>query len=392
MPHVPGDPPPLRLWDTRSAGLVTSAPIGTARLYVCGITPYDATHLGHAATYLTFDLLYRQWLDRGLDVHYVQNVTDIDEPLLERAAATGVGWAALADREIDLFRSDMAALRMLPPRELCGVVESVDVITAFIGRLGGAAYGLGEDLYFDVGADPSFGSLGHLDETTMVALTAQRGGDPDRPGKRHRLDPVLWRAPVPGEPHWPSAVGEGRPGWHVECAAIALSQLGPGIDVLGGGTDLVFPHHECGAAQVRVAGAGEAARAYLHTAMLGYRGEKMSKSLGNLVLVSQLIAEGHEPAAIRLALLAHHHGADWQWRDADLVTAQERLARWRAGVRRPATPSAATVIAGVRAALANNLDAPGALDTVDAWCAASGPADDSAAVGQALDALLGLAL
>lgn len=393
VPRIPGGVPELRLWDTRSAALVTSAPETTARLYVCGITPYDATHLGHAATYLVFDLLCRQWLDRGVRVHYVQNVTDVDEPLLERAAATGDDWSTLAEREIDLFRSDMTALRMLPPRRLCGVVESVDQIAAFVSQLGDSVYRVGDDLYFDVRADPDFGSIARLDEATMRQLSAERGGDPDRPGKRDALDPMVWRAPVVGEPHWASAVGDGRPGWHVECAAICVDQLGPSVDVMGGGSDLVFPHHECGASQVRVAGRGEAAQAYLHTAMVAYHGEKMSKSLGNLVLVSALVQAGHDPAAIRLALLAHQHGHDWEWTDAELVTATVRLARWRDAVARATTPHAQALIDALRAALANNLDAPAALAAVDAWCAHGGDdATGGAAVSAAVDALLGVRL
>jgi L-cysteine:1D-myo-inositol 2-amino-2-deoxy-alpha-D-glucopyranoside ligase len=259
---------------------VPSDTTGPARLYVCGITPYDATHLGHAATYLAFDLLQRQWLDRGIEVDYVQNVTDIDDPLLERAAATGVEWSELAAGQAERFRADMAALRIVPPREWCGVTESMTDSVELIAMLADAAYLVEDDLYFDVD-----GRLGtQLDERTMVSLFAERGGDPDRPGKRHPLDCLLWRAARPGEPSWDSPWGPGRPGWHIECAAIAHARLGPAIDVIGGGSDLAFPHHAMSAAETAAATGQPAARTYLHTGMVAYGGAKMAKSDGNLVL------------------------------------------------------------------------------------------------------------
>ncbi|TXL63111.1 cysteine--1-D-myo-inosityl 2-amino-2-deoxy-alpha-D-glucopyranoside ligase [Aeromicrobium terrae] len=392
VPTLDGSTPVLRVHDSATDALVESAPSDTARLYVCGITPYDATHLGHAATYLAFDLLQRQWLDRGLDVVYTQNVTDVDDPLLERATATGEDWVELAERETQLFRDDMTALRMLAPAHYIGAVESIDLVVDLVERLGDHVYRVDDDLYFDVHAADSFGSVSGFDEATMRSLFGERGGDPDRPGKKHPLDCLVWQAPREGEPSWDSKLGPGRPGWHIECAAIAHHHLGATFDVQGGGSDLVFPHHEMSAAEAQVATGEPFARAYVHAGMVGFDGEKMSKSKGNLVLVSRLREAGHDPMAIRLALLAHHYREDWEWFDADLTAAEQRLERWRAAVARKSTPPADALVAEVREALANDLDAPAALAAVDRWASAEGNDEGAATVATALDALLGIAL
>ncbi|WP_327291922.1 cysteine--1-D-myo-inosityl 2-amino-2-deoxy-alpha-D-glucopyranoside ligase [Streptomyces sp. NBC_01198] len=401
VPALPGTGRALRLHDSATGGLVAVEPGPVARLYVCGITPYDATHLGHAATYNAFDLVQRVWLDTKHQVHYVQNVTDVDDPLLERAAATGVEWTALAERETALFREDMTALRMLPPTHYIGAVEAVPGIVPLIERLkdAGAAYELDGDTYFSVEADPHFGGVSRYDTAAMRALSAERGGDPDRPGKKNPLDPMLWMAARPGEPRWDGAsLGAGRPGWHIECVAIALDHLGMGFDVQGGGSDLVFPHHEMGASHAQVlTGEFPYAKAYVHAGMVALHGEKMSKSKGNLVFVSTLRRDGVPPAAIRLGLLAHHYRADWEWTDAVLDEALARLDRWQAAVSRPDGPPAEELVEEIRAALADDLDAPRALAAVDRWAAAQ-QADggtDTGAPGlasRAVDALLGVAL
>ncbi len=396
LPPPPGTPLPLRLWDTASGTLVEAAPGPTARMYVCGITPYDATHLGHAATYLAFDLVNRVWRDAGKDVQYVQNVTDVDDPLLERAQHTGESWLTLAEREIDLFRDDMSELRVLPPRDYVGAVESVPEITEAISSLleTGAAYRLGDDVYYDIGATKQFGYESHYDRATMERLFGERGGDPRHSGKRDPLDAVLWRAHRHGEPYWDTAVGRGRPGWHIECAVIALTRLGPQIDVQGGGSDLTFPHHEQSAANAEaLTGAHPFARAYVHAGMIGLDGEKMSKSRGNLVLVSKLRTAGVDPAAIRLALFDGHYRADREWTGGRLRRAEQRLARWRAAVRRTSGPDARPLLASLRAALAADLDTTTALAAVDAWAADDG--DDASAPAlarDAVDALLGVDL
>ncbi len=400
VPRLPGRGLPVRVWDTATSELRPTSPGATATMYVCGITPYDATHLGHAATYVAFDLLNRAWRDGGHAVDYVQNVTDVDDPLLERATATGEDWAALAERETELFRADMSALRVLPPAHYVGAVEAVPRIVELIGELRdrGAAYEVDGDLYFSVAAAPRFGSVAGLDADTMLRLSAEHGGDPDRPGKKDPLDCLLWLAARPGEPSWDSPFGPGRPGWHVECAAIALERLGSTIDVQGGGSDLAFPHHELGAAEASVAtGVWPFARAYVHAGMVGLDGEKMSKSRGNLVFVSALRADDVEPAAIRLALLAHHYRSDWTWTDADLPNARRRLDRWRAAVALPTGPPAEALLDGLRRHLTDDLDAPGALAVTDRWAAEAsrrGGRDGTAPalVRQAVDALLGVAL
>src|SRR3954447_11833206 len=369
----------VRLHDTSTGEVATSRPPAKARMYVCGITPYDATHVGHAATYIAFDLLNRALRDAGHVVRYVQNVTDVDDPLLERAEATGVDWRALAHEQTQLFADDMAALAVLPPDVYEGAVEAIPRIVAAVTELldSGYAYrvsGDGDapdgDVYFSAHADPDFGTVSRYDEPTMLELFAERGGDPQRTSKKHPLDPLLWRVARPGEPEWDGgALGRGRPGWHIECTAIALQHLGPAFDVQGGGSDLIFPHHEMSASHGHLLGAQPYARVYAHGGMVGLDGHKMSKSRGNLVLVSRLRTTGVEPAAIRLAILAHHYRSDWEWTDAGLAEARERLGRWRAATSVQAGPDAEELLAIVRARLGDDLDAPGALAAVDTWVA-----------------------
>jgi L-cysteine:1D-myo-inositol 2-amino-2-deoxy-alpha-D-glucopyranoside ligase len=375
-----------------------------ATMYVCGITPYDATHLGHAATMIAFDLITRVWLDAGRDARYVQNVTDIDDPLLERAARDGEDWVVLAMRETALFREDMEALRIVPPTRYVGAVESIPRIAAKVVQLldDGRAYRLDDgtgDVYFAVAEAPGFGSESNLSRAEMIRLAAERGGDPDRPGKRDPLDPLLWRGARDDEPSWPGGqLGPGRPGWHIECAVIALDLLGDTITVQGGGNDLLFPHHECSAAHAEaLTGKSPFASHYVHAGMIGLDGEKMSKSKGNLVFVSRLRADGVDPMAVRLALLADHYRTDRQWTDDVLKAGLLRLARWREAAQADAGPSGAALLAQVRERLADDLDSPGALAAIDAWVDATlaGVGDDREApalVAKTVDALLGVRL
>jgi L-cysteine:1D-myo-inositol 2-amino-2-deoxy-alpha-D-glucopyranoside ligase len=400
VPPLPGRGLPLRVHDTATGERRPVAVGPVARLYVCGITPYDATHMGHAATYVAFDLLQRVWLDGGHQVHYVQNITDVDDPLLARAAETGEDWRALADREIELFRADMAAMRILPPRDYVAVTEVVPSVIELIERLRerGAAYDVDHDIYFPVSADPRFGSVSGLATDEMIKLSADRGGDPDRPGKKDPLDSLLWQSAREAEPAWDAPFGAGRPGWHAECTAIALDRLGISFDVQGGGSDLVFPHHEMSAAQAHAAtGQWPFARAYVHAGMVALDGAKMSKSLGNLVFVSRLREAGVDPMAMRLALLARHYRSDWEWTQEGLDAAGDQLVRWRAAVAQSDGPPADGLLAEVRRLLADDLDAPAALRVVDRWCAAArrGHGADSSApqlVRATVDALLGIAL
>ncbi|PPF19474.1 cysteine--1-D-myo-inosityl 2-amino-2-deoxy-alpha-D-glucopyranoside ligase [Rathayibacter sp. AY1A4] len=404
VPALPGRGSAPLLHDTATAGPVElDAPSGVASLYVCGITPYDATHLGHASTYLAFDTVQRVWLDAGYTVEYAQNVTDVDDPLLERATATGVDWRDLAEEQVELFRGDMAALRVLPPQHYVGVTETVDPIAEAVARLerDGVAYRVAapdaaeegaSDLYYDIAAAESavwhLGSESRLDAESMARLSALRGGDPERAGKRDPLDPLLWRAERADEPAWDAEVGRGRPGWHIECSVIALDRLGPEFTLQGGGSDLVFPHHEFSAGHAASLSGRPLARAYAHAGMVAYQGEKMSKSLGNLVLVSRLRSEGADPRAIRLALLAHHYRSDWEWLPEDLPSAEARLVRWEAALAAVGPRSALEVLAQLREALADDLGTPAALAVVDA--ALTEGVDDPSLLRDAVDALLGV--
>lgn len=378
-----------------------------ATLYVCGITPYDATHMGHAATYVAFDVLGRAWRDAGHSVRYVSNVTDVDDPLLERAAATGVDWRDLAESQTALYGEDMAALAVIPPDVYAGVVETIPAVVEAVEKLlvAGAAYRVPTeghelgDVYADLSADASFGSVAGLEDDLMRTLSAERGGDPDRPGKRAPLDPLLWRRSRAGEPAWDGGtLGDGRPGWHIECAVIARDGLGLPFDVEGGGSDLLFPHHEMSTSHARLLDAGHGARVHMHAGMVGLDGQKMSKSLGNLVLVSQLREQGVDPMAIRLTILSHRYRDDWDWTDAGLAEAGARLEHWRAAVSGNGGPDPEATLAAVRAAVADDLDTPNALAAIDAWAtlSLSGTADPvegaPGVVARTIDALLGIRL
>ncbi|WIE74223.1 cysteine--1-D-myo-inosityl 2-amino-2-deoxy-alpha-D-glucopyranoside ligase [Curtobacterium sp. MCSS17_007] len=405
VPSVPGDAPRPVVHDT-AAGQPVDPTRGAegATLYVCGITPYDATHLGHAATYLAFDTLGRAWRDAGLEVEYAQNTTDVDDPLLERAARDGVDWRELAASQIDLFRRDMEALRVLPPDDFVAVTDEVERIAEAVAYLQetGYAYDVptdgaeGDDVYFDVNRPTEAWVLGdesRLDRETMTVLSAERGGDPERPGKRDPLDPLLWRAAREGEPSWDTAVGPGRPGWHIECSVIAGDRLGLPISVQGGGSDLVFPHHEMSAGHAAALAHQPLANAFVHTGMIAYQGSKISKSLGNLVTVRGLLDDGADPRAIRLALLSHKYSDDWEWFDGELSSATTRLVTWDAWASGDAPgheDDADDAIARIRARVADDLDTPGAVAAVDTAIAAGTRATPE--LVDLVDALLGIRL
>lgn len=419
IPALPGTGIAPVLFDSSSKTEIASAPDSAAQranptgLYVCGITPYDATHMGHAATYVAFDLLVRSLRDAGVELHYVQNVTDIDDPLLERAEAIGMDWQELAHQQTDLFRSDMAQLRVIAPDHYIGAVESIPQVVVAVEKLleSGVAYRVpvGDDeqvpspelgdVYLDVSQDPRFGTVSNYSNAQKLEFFAERGGDPERSGKRNQLDPLLWRRERVGEPAWDGAsLGNGRPGWHIECAIIAHEHLDAPFDIQGGGSDLLFPHHEMSTNHVRMLhGADAAPRIHSHGGMMAYEGEKMSKSLGNLVLVSKLRADGVDPMAIRLALLAGHYRFDREWTPELLEQSQERLARWREAAELDAAPDAQPLLASVREALSRDLDSPAALVAVDEWVdnALQGEGQDEQApalLRALVDALLGVEL
>lgn len=396
--------PEVALHDTATGGLVSVVPEGPARMYVCGITPYDATHMGHAATYVAFDLLNRAWRSAGHEVLYAQNVTDVDDPLLERANKVGVDWVGLAERETELFRQDMTALRVLPPAHYTGAVESIPLVIKFIERLqaAGSVYQVENDLYFSVTADPAFGEESNLERDEMLKIFGERGGDPERPGKRDPLDCIVWLGEREGEPSWESPFGRGRPGWHIECAAIAVEHLGSGFDVQGGGSDLVFPHHEMCAGHAQVAIPEQRfAKVYAHAGMVAYDGEKMSKSKGNLVFVSALRNSDIDPMAIRFVLLSHHYRSDWEWTNAELGDALDTLDQWRRALALGSGAAAAPVVEDVLGVLASDLDAPSALELIQGWVDATlgkdglAETEDATAattIANLLDAALGLKL
>jgi len=395
--------PSLSLYDTASGSVKEIEAKDTYRLYVCGITPYDATHLGHAATYLTFDLVNRYLRATGSTVHFVQNITDVDDPLLERAIRDGVDWRELAQSQINLFRGDMVDLHVIPPDHYIGVVEAMPLVIDAIGKLydAGTTYALDSDLYFQTRSDPSFGDRSHLSDDEMLAIFAERGGDPARAGKRDPLDSLLWLGHRPGEPQWSSPFGDGRPGWHIECCAIALHYLAPdaesktSIDIQGGGSDLIFPHHEMSATQGFVLQGREFASHYVHTGMIGLDGEKMSKSLGNLVFVSKLILQGAHPMAIRWALLSSHYSHERMWNDEILNDAERWIERLQRALSREDVAPTDSVIIHIIDALASNLDTPVALIEIQNWIRETEADKTGGSAGElsrALDTLLGLAL
>lgn len=389
VPQLPGVGLIPQLFDTQSQQLVPADPAHkNATLYVCGITPYDATHLGHAFTYLTYDTLLRAWRDSGIDAIYAQNVTDVDEPLFERANQTGVDWRDLGRQQIALFESDMAALRVLPPDHFVTVTQAMPLIHKDVSELErrGFAYSVltsehgidYHDYYFDIARAQQSGSwiLGHLSHLTapaMLEIAAERGGDPYKNGKRNPLDPCLWRAKRPEEPSWESPLGSGRPGWHIECASIALHYLGAEVTVQGGGADLQFPHHEMSASHALALSGHPLARIYSHSALVSYQGEKMSKSRGNLVFVSKLLADGFEADAVRLSLLQHHYRREWEWRDDMIGDASGLLAEWRSlmtgresdDTRSSSDATDEAYLSDMRRHLSEDLDTPAMLLRLD---------------------------
>lgn len=394
--------PQLSLLDTASQKKKRLEEKELYRMYVCGITPYDATHLGHANTYLAFDLIHRYLLATGSKVNFVQNITDIDDPLLERANRDGVDWKDLANSQIDLFRSDMVALHVLPPNHYIGAVEAIPLVVESIKILQNkeSVYLVDQDLYFSVYADKEFGSRSHLSEPEMLEIFSQRGGDPMRVGKKDPLDALLWLAQRPNEPGWLSEFGTGRPGWHIECCAIALNYLEideralTSIDIQGGGSDLIFPHHEMSAAQSRVMNGKEFASHYVHAGMIGLAGEKMSKSKGNLVFVSQLLKDGIDPMAIRIALLSHHYRADHMWRDQDLSLAQIFLDELRISLSRMEVAPTDVVIQALINAMSDDLNTPEAISILQNWIKETNSGNTGGSAGElsrAIDSILGIA-
>ncbi|MEI2699166.1 MAG: cysteine--tRNA ligase [Microthrixaceae bacterium] len=352
----------MRLYDTARRSVVPFEPADhVVTMYTCGITPYDSTHLGHAATYLTYDVLQRRLRDLGHDTRCVRNITDVDDSILPKARELGVHYLDLAASELARFDADMERLEMLPAWSEPRATSAIADIRGFIGMVldRGYAYQAGGAVYFEVRKWPAFGSISNLTREQMLVQAAERGGNVDDKNKRDPLDFVLWQPSLHDEPSWDSLWGPGRPGWHIECSALCLRELGTTIDLHGGGSDLIFPHHECEAAQSEAATGEPLVRHWMHQAMVRMDGEKMSKSLGNLVFVSDL-AEKWDPRAIRLACVSHHYRDSWEWTDQLMPDAAERLGLWvAAGVGDGALEL-------VRAALDDDLDTAAAVAAIDA--------------------------
>jgi L-cysteine:1D-myo-inositol 2-amino-2-deoxy-alpha-D-glucopyranoside ligase len=401
-PFVPSlinhDFPPLNINDS-SAGLIQFEKSEDFRMYVCGITPYDATHLGHAATYLAFDLIYRYQLLSGKNIKFVENITDIDDPLLERANRDKVDWSALADSQINLFKSDMSALRVVPPEHFIKVTESLTIIEEFIKRLAknGYLYEIENDYYFAV---EQFLADLPIPVDEAVKVFSERGGDPHRVGKKHPLDPLVWSAHVGNEPGWESSFGLGRPGWHVECTAIACHYLdknenNPIVSLQGGGSDLIFPHHFMSAQIIQAAYGREFSESFVHAAMISLDGEKMSKSKGNLVFVSKLLESGIDPMILRWALLRGHFQQDRAWSNELLEISTKEVELVRSALAQSEVADTKNVINSLIQDISNNLDTPSALDRLTKWAnlSQSNPiVNQSGLMARAVDSLLGLAL
>lgn len=389
-----------------SAGLTAIKSDDDFTMYICGITPYDATHLGHAATYIAFDLINRYQSARKAQVNFVENITDIDEPLLERAERDQIDWRSLAENQVDLFRSDMTALRILPPSNFVPATAVMDLVDTAITQLdrNGFVYRIDQDLYFDIST--FLGSL-PISEKEALEIFSQRGGDPARPGKHHKLDPVLWWAHKNNEPGWQSSHGYGRPGWHIECVVIALRYLlgssyltsnsrKYSINLQGGGSDLIFPHHFMSSAQATALLGQPFAAHFVHTGMVGLDGEKMSKSKGNLVFVSKLLSQGIEPLSIRYALMRDSYQSDRMWGDQLLESATTSVEIVRMALSREFVLPTQSVRSAIIEAMSQNLETPTALAALESWAKSTLVADSEATqqgagdLSRLLDSLLGL--
>jgi len=358
---------PMKLYDTAKQETVEFVPNPTVLMYTCGITPYDATHLGHAFTFISYDVLQRRLIDMGHQVKCVRNVTDVDDPLFAKARELGVHYLDLAAGEEARFESDMTALNALPVHSTPRASSAIPDIRGFIGMVidRGFAYESGGSVYFDVEKFPQFGSVSHYSRETMIALARERGGNVDDPHKRNPLDFVLWHPSASDEPSWDTMWGAGRPGWHIECSALALRELGTTIDLHGGGSDLIFPHHECERAQSEAATGQPFVKHWMHVAMVSMDGHKMSKSRGNLVFVDKLRTQ-HDPMAIRLGLIEHHYRTEWEWDDGLMARNEARLANWKSAAQVGGSRGDIGLLADVRSALDNDLDSPTAVAFIDA--------------------------
>jgi cysteinyl-tRNA synthetase len=370
----------MRLFNTMTQQVEEFVPRdGKVGMYVCGVTPYDTAHLGHAFTFGSFDILRRVLQSEGVRVTYVQNVTDIDDPLFEKALALGdITWDELARQETERFTHEMSQIHVMTPDHFVRASDELPAMFVLIEKLlkRGNAYQNDGWIYFSVASDPNFGQLaaaaGLSGYENLLATANQNGNDPNDPRKRDPLDFLLWRGETPGEPSWPSPWGPGRPGWHIECSAMATTYLGPQVDIHGGGTDLIFPHHSCEIAQSENAtDVHPFARHWMHVGMVALDGVKMSKSLGNLVIVHQLLAN-YTPDAVRALLASHHYRQKWEYFESDMQRAQALADRLKIAATGDTSEDAAEVVSVTAQlsntfmqAIDNDLDSPSALAALD---------------------------
>jgi L-cysteine:1D-myo-inositol 2-amino-2-deoxy-alpha-D-glucopyranoside ligase len=374
----------MRLFDTARQEIVPFEPGHLVSMYTCGITPYDATHIGHAATFIAYDVLQRRLIDMGHEVRCVRNVTDVDDPLFAKARELGIHYLDLAAGEEARFEKDMAALNALPTYSSPRASSAIADIRGFIGMVleRGFAYEANGAVYFDVSRFESFGSISHYSRDQMLELARERGGDVDNPAKRDPLDFVLWQPSADDEPAWDAVWGPGRPGWHIECSALALRELGETIDLHGGGTDLIYPHHECERAQSESVTGRLFVRHWMHVAMVFKDGAKMSKSLGNLEFVDALRRQW-DPRAIRLAIIKNHYRREWEWTDALMPAASEQLATWIETSSSTSTspePGDVGLLNEVRSCLDDDLSAPDAVEAIQSAALAGHAVGDAAAL------------
>jgi cysteinyl-tRNA synthetase len=361
----------LLLYDTLS-GARQRLPEGPVKLYVCGITPYDTTHLGHAFTFVQFDTLVRalRWLEPDREVVYVQNVTDVDDSILARARKLGVDYRALGDEQTAQYRSDMRRLNVAEPTHFVRATSALPTILRLIETLmqAGLAYVVeGGSVFFRVRSWATYGELSRLSREEMLDIAShQDEPDVDDPRKEDPLDFALWKAwsGREDEPAWPSPWGAGRPGWHIECSALSTQYLGVPVGIHGGGADLKYPHHESEIAQSEGAlGVRPFVRIWLHVAMVHMNGQKMSKSLGNMVFVRDLLAR-YSSDALRLYLLSHHYRQVFEWSPNDLEAAASLAERLSLAAREP-DHAPKTARADFRAALEDDLNTPRAIEVLE---------------------------
>ncbi|HWV24598.1 MAG TPA: cysteine--tRNA ligase [Thermomicrobiales bacterium] len=380
----------MRVFNTQSQSLEEfTSESGHVGIYVCGVTPYDTTHTGHAFTFLTFDVLVRYLRYQGYEVTYVQNVTDIDDDVLRKARELGTDWRTLGTRETNQYLEDMRNLNALEFDHYVAATEHIAEIIDCVQKLieAGVAYEVNGNVYFEVSKDPDFGKLSHIPRGEMLPIANERGNFPDDPNKRDPLDFVLWQAAQPDEPTWISPWGEGRPGWHIECSAMSTRYLGSQIDIHGGGYDLIFPHHECEIAQAETAqGVKPFVRYWMHVGMTQYQGEKMSKSLGNLVYVKDLL-KTYSSDAIRLYLHAHHYRTSWMWFDHEMDGWEKAALTLLDAAHRPSGSGAPLDVTDSRgrflAAMENDLSTPGAIAALMDMASQIQNADDDADISGA---------